>query len=58
MAILISYVLNIKGIMCSYNSINGIPSCANTKMLTDILRKRWGFNGYITSDSGAIDDIF
>ena len=44
--------------MCSYNSINGIPSCANTKMLTDILRKRWGFNGYITSDSGAIDDIF
>ncbi|ELU04377.1 hypothetical protein CAPTEDRAFT_48434, partial [Capitella teleta] len=44
-------------IMCSYNRINGVPACANKKLLTDILRKEWGFNGYVISDSGAIENI-
>ncbi|XP_067674661.1 uncharacterized protein [Haliotis asinina] len=44
-------------IMCSYNSINGVPSCANTRLLTDILRKEWGFTGYVISDQGATEQV-
>ncbi|KAG9492848.1 hypothetical protein GDO78_001032 [Eleutherodactylus coqui] len=44
-------------IMCSYNRVNGIPACANKKLLTDILRSEWGFNGYVVSDEGAIEFI-
>ncbi|CAF1102480.1 unnamed protein product [Rotaria sordida] len=42
------------GIMCSYNSINGIPSCANNRLLTDILRRGMNFTGYIVSDDDAL----
>ncbi len=41
-------------IMSSYNAINGIPNSANKGLLTDILRKEWGFNGYVVSDCGAL----
>jgi beta-glucosidase-like glycosyl hydrolase len=44
-------------VMCSYNEVNGIPSCANFDLLTVKLRQQWGFDGYITSDCGAVDDI-
>ncbi|XP_050390277.1 uncharacterized protein LOC126809650 [Patella vulgata] len=44
-------------IMCSYYRINGIPSCANKELLTDILRNEWGFSGYVISDAGAIENI-
>lgn len=49
---------NAKGIMCSYNSVNGVPMCANKKLNTGLLRNTLGFDGYITSDSSAIDGIF
>lgn len=42
--------------MCSYNALNSVPTCANQK-LTEVLRGTWRFEGYITSDSGAIGDI-
>ncbi|CAF0932080.1 unnamed protein product [Rotaria sp. Silwood1] len=42
------------GIMCSYNSINGIPSCANNRLLTDILRRGMNFTGYVVSDDDAL----
>ena len=45
------------GIMCSYNAVNGIPSCANTEMLTNKARGEWGFDGYITSDCGAVSCV-
>lgn len=45
------------GIMCSYNAVNGVPMCANRELLTDVLRDQWGFDGYVTSDCGAINDI-
>jgi len=32
-------------LMCSYNSINGVPACANKELLTNILRDEWGFQG-------------
>jgi beta-glucosidase-like glycosyl hydrolase len=38
------------GIMCSYNQVNGQPSCANEWLLKTVLRDTWEFDGYITSD--------
>ncbi len=46
-----------ESIMCAYNAIDGEPACANTMLLKDILRKAWNFQGYVTSDCGAITDI-
>jgi beta-glucosidase len=45
-------------VMCAYNSVAGEPACANTRLLSDILRKEWGFKGYVVSDCGAIGDIY
>ncbi|XP_025097185.1 probable beta-D-xylosidase 2 [Pomacea canaliculata] len=44
-------------LMCSYNSINGVPACANGVLLTDILRTEWGFTGYVVSDENALEQI-
>ncbi|XP_050419496.1 uncharacterized protein LOC126832672 isoform X1 [Patella vulgata] len=43
--------------MCSYTSINGVPSCANKELLTTILREEWGFTGYVVSDAGAVEYV-
>ncbi len=45
-------------VMCAYNSVDGQPACANTKLLGQILRKEWGFQGYVVSDCGAVGDIY
>lgn len=45
-------------VMCAYNRTNGEPCCANQKLMKDILRGEWGFNGYVVSDCGAIYDIW
>lgn len=45
-------------VMCAYNRTNGEPCCANTHLLDDTLRGEWGFDGYVVSDCGAIDDIY
>jgi beta-glucosidase len=45
-------------VMCAYNAIDGEPACASKLLLEKTLRKDWGFNGYVTSDCGAIDDFF
>jgi beta-glucosidase len=44
--------------MCAYNAINGQPACANEFTLEDQLRGKWGFQGYVVSDCGAVIDIF
>lgn len=44
------------GIMCSYNSVNGQPSCANEWLLKTVLRDTWQFDGYVTSDCDAEGD--
>jgi beta-glucosidase len=43
-------------VMCAYNSYNGLPCCGN-KEVSDLLRKDWGFKGYIVSDCWAINDF-
>lgn len=45
-------------VMCAYNSMDGVPACANTDLLQKHLRQEWKFNGYVVSDCGAIYDIF
>ncbi|MFC4213088.1 glycoside hydrolase family 3 C-terminal domain-containing protein [Pedobacter lithocola] len=45
-------------LMCAYNSFRGEPCCGSSYLLVDILRKRWGFNGFIVTDCGAVDDFF
>ena len=43
-------------VMCSYNRINGIYASENKMLLTDILRKEWGFDGLVMSDWGAVSN--
>ena len=45
------------GIMCSYNRVNGVPMCGNEYFLKRVLRREWKFRGYVTSDSGALNDF-
>ena len=44
-----------KGLMCAYNSINGVPACASDLMRT--AREKWGFDGVVVSDCDAVADI-
>lgn len=46
------------GIMASHGDINGIASHGNRELLTDILRKEWGFDGYTVSDSNDIARLY
>jgi beta-glucosidase len=45
-------------IMGAYNRVNGEACCASPTLLQNILRDEWGFEGYVVSDCGAIDDIY
>lgn len=46
------------GVMSSYNAVFGKPVSASNFLLDDTLRKKWGFDGYVVSDCGAIGDIW
>ncbi len=46
-----------ESVMCSYNSFRGQPACGNDELLGKILRREWGFGGYVVSDCGAVIDI-
>ena len=43
-------------VMCSYNRINGVYAAEHKKYLTDVLRDEWGFDGYVVSDWGAVNN--
>ena len=45
-------------VMCAYNRVDGQPACSNPRLIDDILRKQWGFSGYVVSDCGAVGDIY
>ena len=49
---------HVSGLMCSYNEVNGVPSCANDWLLTTVARDAWGFDGYITSDCDADANVY
>lgn len=46
-----------RSVMASYNEIDGVPSHANEKMITGILRNEWGFDGLLVSDYFAINEF-
>ena len=48
----------VAGVMGAYNRTNGEGCCASAKYIQGILRKDWGFQGYFTSDCGALCDLF
>ncbi|TVY82659.1 putative exo-1,4-beta-xylosidase xlnD [Lachnellula suecica] len=47
-------------VMCSYNAVNGVPSCANSFFLQTLLRDSWDFpdQGYVSSDCDAVYNVF
>ncbi len=47
----------VEGVMGAYNRTNGEPCCGSKTLLVDILRGKWGFKGYVTSDCWAISDF-
>jgi beta-glucosidase len=44
-------------IMSAYMPLNGVPAAANRWLLTDVLRKTWGFKGFVVSDAAAVDSL-
>ncbi|MBA0775753.1 hypothetical protein Gotri_010864 [Gossypium trilobum] len=42
------------GVMCAYNRVNGVPSCADSSLLFKTVRGEWDFKGYVTSDCDAV----
>jgi beta-glucosidase-like glycosyl hydrolase len=49
---------HVAGVMTSYNAINGTPSPADTYTANELLQRTYGFNGYTTSDCGAVGDVY
>jgi beta-glucosidase len=47
-----------RSLMASYNEWDEVPNHINKKLLTDILRKEWGFDGYVMSDGGGISMLY
>ncbi|MBQ7688559.1 MAG: glycoside hydrolase family 3 C-terminal domain-containing protein [Clostridia bacterium] len=47
-----------EAVMAAYNAVNGVPCHENKRMLTDILRGEWGFDGYVTSDCGGVISLW
>lgn len=44
-------------VMCAYNALHGTPVCADSWLLATLLRRDWGFEGYVVSDCDAVDDM-
>jgi len=47
-----------ESVMCAYNAVDGVPACASKYLMQDVLRKKWGFDGFVVSDCGAVYDIY
>uniref|UniRef100_A0A0E0BM27 Fibronectin type III-like domain-containing protein n=1 Tax=Oryza glumipatula TaxID=40148 RepID=A0A0E0BM27_9ORYZ len=45
-------------VMCSYNQVNGVPTCADAAFLRGTIRRRWGLAGYIVSDCDSVDVFY
>jgi len=49
---------NVEMVMTAFNRLNGIPCSVNEYLISDILRKRWGFKGHVVSDCAALTDSY
>jgi beta-glucosidase len=43
--------------MCSFNSLNGVPGCANKYTMTDVLKGEWNFDGFVEADWAAVEEL-
>jgi len=43
--------------MCSFNSLSGVPGCGNRYLMTDVLKKKWGFDGFVEADWAAVAEM-
>jgi beta-D-xylosidase 4 len=52
---------NVGAFMCSYNAVNGVPTCADPYLLQTVLREHWGWNDteqWVTSDCDAVQNVY
>lgn len=49
---------NVREVMCAYNAFDGQPCCANNTLLTEILRRKWNYDGMVVSDCWALADFY
>ncbi|KAK8627046.1 hypothetical protein V6N13_134674 [Hibiscus sabdariffa] len=49
---------NVASVMCSYNQVNGKPTCADPDLLAGVIRGQWKLNGYIVSDCDSVDVFY
>lgn len=49
---------NVKEVMCAYNRLEGDPCCGSNRLLMQILRNEWGYQGLVVSDCGAVSDFY
>ncbi|KAJ7968160.1 Beta xylosidase [Quillaja saponaria] len=49
---------NVASVMCSYNQVNGKPTCADPDLLAGVIRGEWKLNGYIVSDCDSVKVLF
>jgi beta-D-xylosidase 4 len=52
---------NVGAFMCSYNAVNGVPTCADPWLLNDVLREHWGWTNeqqWVTSDCDAVQNVY
>jgi beta-glucosidase len=47
----------VESVMASFNEIDGVPATANKWLLTDVLRKQWGFDGFLVTDYTGINEM-
>lgn len=47
----------VASVMSSFNDINGLPAAANKWLITDVLRKQWGFKGFVVTDYNAVWEL-
>ena len=46
---------DVREVMCAYSAYEGEPCCSSDRLLIDILRNRWGFDGLVVTDWGALE---
>lgn len=49
---------NVREVMCAYNRYEGTPCCTSDRLLIDILRRKWGYDGIILTDCDAINNFY
>lgn len=49
---------DVKEVMCAYNRFEGVPCCGSNRLLVQILRDEWGYDGIVVSDCGAISNFY